>query len=107
MKNDEKANLITIPQNEMPLEIWVWGDATSIGDMGFTVTKPKEGHIKYLLATHDKVLIDRAVLEGVRECLMEICRRSLYDRNWESDGKDYGKANKALHILEAAMKGEG
>ncbi len=35
-------------KDEMPEEIYIFGTPDSIGDLGFTVTKPKEGHVSYV-----------------------------------------------------------
>ena len=51
--------------NEMPLEIWAVSRPQDVGDR-FTKFHCYYDQVKYLLATPDKVMIDRAELERVR-----------------------------------------
>ena len=49
--------------DKMPDEIWVFPNAASIGDKGFTVTKPEDGYQKYTRADAAAILI--AGLESI------------------------------------------
>ena len=84
--------------NEMPLEIWADKPKTPFnGDYHLIAW---DGKTKYLRATPDKVLIDRAELERVRDVL----NRSL---TYEGAYNIKLDVKCGLKILETALKGVG
>ena len=98
------------PTNEMPLNVWCELRSSHPTERFVCIyTEPAKGRTKYLRATPDKVMIDRAELERVRDGLKFITNGCLVPPDggspiWPDDAIE--AATKALQILEAAMKGE-
>ena len=90
------------PSNEMPLEIWAERSRLT-GDLhAYESIEPCDGETKYLRATPDKVMIDRAELERVRNRMIVSCEMIYCGEV----GSAKMNLEDALQILEAALKGE-
>ena len=86
------------PTNEMPLNVWCELRSSHPTERFVCIyTEPAKGRTKYLRATPDKVMVDRAELERVNLLLNRIVPFGDFDRELMREVRQ---------ILEAAMKVE-
>ena len=112
------------PTNEMPLNVWCELRSSHPTERFVCIyTEPAKGRTKYLRATPDKVMVDRAELERVLYqlkwadnslgCIKDAIGGTKEDAEkremaglWRYCIRDEEQRKQSLQILEAAMKGE-
>ena len=92
------------PENEMPRDVYVFNSPDSIGDMGFTVTDAREGHMKYTRAdtvpTPEELAQVKTALEEIKDIVYGLLSGEISIEAGEVDSSTLHPIIKALAILE-------